>query len=86
MKNVVELREDLMKVYTELRSGDLGTNEAKQAANVAGKIISTAKIQMEYNKMVQSKDRIPFLEVNIKEEKPTQEDFNKLQKKKLGKE
>ena len=63
MKNIVDLRDDLMKVYQQLRSGKLGTDEAKQSANVAGKIISTAKTQMEYNKMVQSKDRIPFLEV-----------------------
>ena len=62
-KNVVELRNELLNVFDELRSGDLGTSEAKQAANVAGKIISSAKIQMEYNKMVQSKSRIPFLDV-----------------------
>lgn len=60
--NVVGLREDLIKVYENLRSGNLGTNEAKQAANVAGKILSTAKAQMEYNKMVQSKKKIKFLE------------------------
>jgi len=63
MKNIVELREDLLKVYTDLRAGDVGLNEAKQAANVAGKIMSTAKVQMEYNKMIQSKKRIAFLEV-----------------------
>jgi hypothetical protein len=62
IKNVVELRNDLLSVYTDLRSGKLGTDEAKQAANVSGKILSTAKVQLEYNKMVQSKERIPFLE------------------------
>ena len=63
MKNIVELRNDLLKVYTEMRGGNLGLDEAKQASNVAGKIMSSAKVQMEYNKMVQSKSRIPFLEV-----------------------
>ncbi len=63
MKNVVELRDDLLKVYTQMRSGKLGIDEAKQAANVAGKIMSTAKAQMEYKKMIQSKERIPFMEV-----------------------
>ena len=61
--NVKDLRDDLVKVYQDLRAGKLGTNEAKQAANVSGKILSTAKAQMEYNKMVQSKSRIKFLEV-----------------------
>ncbi len=37
----------------------------KQAANVAGKILSSVKTQIEYNKMVQSKERIPFMEVTI---------------------
>lgn len=63
-KNIVELRNDLMEVYDCLREGKLGIAEAKQAANVAGKIISTAKVQIEYNKMIQSKNRIPFLETN----------------------
>jgi len=62
IKNVVELRDDLLTVYTGLRSGKIGTNEAKQSANIAGKVMSTAKAQMEYNKMVQSKERIPFME------------------------
>ena len=60
--NVKDLREDLVKVYQDLRAGKLGTTEAKQSANVAGKILSTAKAQMEYNKMVQSKERIKFME------------------------
>jgi len=60
--NIVELREDLLSIYDNLREGKLGTDEVKQAANVAGKIISTAKSQMEYNKMIQSKSRIPFME------------------------
>ena len=61
--NIVELRNDQCEVYDGLRSGKLGINEVKQAANVAGKIMSSCKIQIEYNKMVQSKEKIPFLEV-----------------------
>lgn len=69
--NVVELRNDLLKVYDQMRNGKLGLDEAKQSANVAGKIMSTAKTQMEYNKMIQSKSRIPFLDV-IEEAKTNQ--------------
>ena len=64
MKNVEDLRLDLLKVYTDLRSGKLGLSEAKQAANVAGKVMSLAKVQMEYNRMIHSKKRIEFLEGN----------------------
>ena len=61
--NVEELRNDLLKVYDQLRTGKLGINEAKQAANISGKVLSSAKSQMEYNKLIQSKERIPFFEV-----------------------
>lgn len=61
--NVLTLRNDLITVYEDLRSGKIGNDEAKQAANVAGKIMSTCKSQLEYNKMVQSKRKISFLDV-----------------------
>lgn len=63
--NVIELRNDLIKVYEELRKNAIGTNEAKQLSNVAGKVISTAKVQLEYNKMTGSNsNKIKFLDVN----------------------
>jgi len=59
--NIENLRNELCTVYEQLRTGDIGLSEAKQAANVAGKIISSVKTEMEYNKMIQSKDTIPFM-------------------------
>lgn len=59
---VTDLRDDLIKVYDQLRSNEIGMSEAKGLANVAGKILSTGKSQMEYNKMVGSKNRINFFE------------------------
>ena len=53
MKTVLDLRNDLLEVYQDLKTGKLGINEAKQSANIAGKILATAKVQMEYNKMVE---------------------------------
>ena len=64
--NVLELRNDLIDVYSQMRSGSMGLDEAKQAANVAGKILGTAKVQMEYNKMCQTKKKINFLDVEEK--------------------
>jgi len=62
VSNVVGLRDDLLLVYNDMRNGNLGLDEAKQAANVSGKIMASAKSEMEYNKMIQSKNRIPFFE------------------------
>lgn len=62
--NVLNLRNDLIEVYQQLRAGKIGMSEAKEAANVSGKIISTAKLQLEYNKTIQSKRKIKFLDVD----------------------
>lgn len=59
--NVTNLRNDLIKVYEDLREKKIGISEASEAANVAGKIISTAKVQLEYNKYCGSKENIAFL-------------------------
>jgi hypothetical protein len=60
--NNEQLRDDLIEVYQALREGRIGINEAKQAANIAGKVIGSANSQMEYNKMAQSKEKIKFFE------------------------
>lgn len=62
--NVLNLRNDLIEVYQQLRAGKIRMSEAKEAANVSGKIISTAKLQLEYNKTIQSKRKIKFLDVD----------------------
>ena len=63
--NVTELRDDLIEVYQDLKDGKIGIQEAKEQANVSGKIISSAKVQMEYNKMTgNNKNSIAFLDGN----------------------
>ena len=61
--NVVELRESLLEVYDKLRDGEMGIREAKEQANVAGKIIQSAKLQVEYNAYMKSQSTIAFLDV-----------------------
>ena len=51
VNNVKLLRDDLVYAYEQLREGSIGLSEAKGLANMAGKIMSTAKTQMEFNKM-----------------------------------
>jgi hypothetical protein len=64
LTNIKELRDSLIEMYTALKQGEIGVNEAKTQANVAGKIVSSAKTQLEYNKYANSKRKINFLEVD----------------------
>ena len=63
--NIVELRNDLALVYAGVRDKSLNNDDAKTASSVAGKIIATAKIQIEYNKMVKFATQIPFLDTRL---------------------
>ena len=65
MKDIKELRDEQILVYEQLKQGKIGQSQAKELANVAGKIMGSAKLQMEYNKLVGSKDSpIKFLQVD----------------------
>lgn len=63
IKNIQDLRNSLLDVYDKIRNGKIGIREAKENANVAGKIISTAKLQLEYNAYMKTQSCIPFLDV-----------------------
>ena len=51
MKNVSELRNELSAVYKDLRGGEVDAKVAKELANLAGKMINSAKIQIDYHTM-----------------------------------
>lgn len=62
--NIQKLRDDLSENYMKTKSGHMAIPLCKELSNSAGKIISSAKVQMDYNKMTGKKDaKIPFLEV-----------------------
>lgn len=61
MQNVVELRTQLSDVFADLRAGKIKPSEAAQLSNLAGKMISSAKVQLEYASQRQVKPNIPFL-------------------------
>lgn len=63
IKNIGDLRDDLIEVYGSLRDGKIGLKEAKQNALLANTIVSTAKVQMDYHAFTKSDAKIPFLEV-----------------------
>lgn len=62
IENITDLRDDLLSVYTSLKQGEIGLREAKERTNTAGKILNSAKLELEYNVYTKSKNRIPFLE------------------------
>ena len=63
-KNVTELRDVLLNTFDELVSDKIEFEKAKEISNMAGKIISSSKVQMDYNKQTKNNKKIDFLEGN----------------------
>lgn len=61
MKNVNELRAELASVFAQLRDGEIKPGEAGELANLAGKMISSAKVQVEYYALRKEMPSIEFL-------------------------
>lgn len=63
MKNVTDLRNDLIEVYKETKSGETDNQTAQVLANIAGKIIKSACLELSYNQFKKySKKKVKFLE------------------------
>lgn len=63
MKNAHELREELAQTFAQLKAGTIKPSEAAELANLAGKMIASAKVQVEYFAIRKESPRIAFLEV-----------------------
>lgn len=61
MKNVNELRAELADVFEKLRDGDIKPGQAAELANLAGKMIGSAKVQVEYYALRKESPSIDFL-------------------------
>ena len=59
--NNTALREDLQKVYEELRNKSIDPKLAKELNNTAGKIMTSVKIQLEYANLRGEKPNVDFL-------------------------
>jgi hypothetical protein len=64
LETVKDLRNDLINIYSALREGKLELKEAKEFANVSGKIMNSAKLQLDYNIHTKSQGKIKFLDCN----------------------
>jgi len=61
MKSVTTLRNELADVFDQLNSGLIKPKEAGELANVAGKMINSAKVQLEYYALRKETPTIDFL-------------------------
>ena len=62
MNNVTDLRDELAKVFHELKAGALEPRHASELNNAAGKIINSARVELEYYNLRNEKPEISFLE------------------------
>jgi hypothetical protein len=63
MKNVTELRNDLMDVYKQTKENTTDNQTAGILANIAGKIIKSAAVELSYNQFKKyTQKKIEFLE------------------------
>ncbi len=62
MKNAEELRDELAQTFAQLKVGAIKPSEAAELANLAGKMIASAKVQVEYFALRKESPRIKFLE------------------------
>lgn len=61
MNTASELRAELSKVFAQLKAGEIKPGEAAELANLAGKMIASAKVQVEYYALRKEPPKIGFL-------------------------
>ena len=61
MTTITDIREDLIAVFNKLKAGTMEAKDAFEINNTAGKIISSAKVQLAYAALRGEKPDIPFL-------------------------
>lgn len=62
MKNVEVLRSELAEIFEKLKAGEIKPGEAAELANLAGKMINSAKVQIDYYALRKEAPEITFLE------------------------
>jgi len=61
MNNIRDLEVELCNVFDDLKKDPRRCAQAKELANVAGKIINTQKISMDYAAMNKKTVALPFM-------------------------
>ena len=61
MKNLDQVRDRLSTIFDQLESGEIDAKKAAEFANLAGKMINSAKVQVEYYALKNETPNIQFL-------------------------
>ena len=61
MKNIDQVRDRLSTIFDKLESGEIDAKKAAEFANLAGKMINSAKVQVEYYALRKEMPDIGFL-------------------------
>lgn len=62
MTTITNIRDELINVFNGLRDGTMEAKDAVEINNTAGKIISSAKVQLAYHALRSERPEIPFLD------------------------
>jgi 5S rRNA maturation endonuclease (ribonuclease M5) len=62
MRNITELRNELVSLFDQLKGNTIDQKTAKEMNSTAGKIIGSAKLELDYNKQIKNNKKIDFLE------------------------
>jgi len=60
IKNIKQLRDSLLENYELAKSKKMPLDMANSLSNVAGKILHSAKLQMDYKSLTNNNDEIDF--------------------------
>lgn len=63
LRTINEMRAILADEIIKLRNGDTTAANVNAIVNASGKILSTVKMEMEYNKLLGKTPEIPFIEL-----------------------
>jgi len=63
IRNITDLTNHLVENYQKLSDGQMLERRAKEISNMAGKIIGSVKVNLEYNKFMKLRRKINFLDV-----------------------
>lgn len=62
MNNIEALRTELSTLYESLKTGKVEAKVASEMTNITGKMIASAKAQLEYYALRKESPNIPFLD------------------------
>lgn len=62
MKNIEDLRNELTRLFSDIKAGSTDIKAAAEMNNTAGKIINSIKVELEYAALRKESPEIKFLD------------------------